>query len=170
MTITIWWRERLNKGEPLHSTEGMLPGVHTRFRSGQGPNGWPHAVAKQSLYEDYRAWHYSQYCKPFRETPYYQDHPEKVPVPAERHVFFSVMAPLIQPTGLASKTYPIKVGTIHEGRYVRVKKSQSFYRLASLEEHQVAFRLHTGMSLGVTIAPYDAREVALLAAEQKRLG
>lgn len=170
MTALLYWRGRLQAGEPLHHQAERPQGADVRFRSGQGPNGWPHALAKQKLYDDYIWWFNAVYSKPFLDTVYYQDHPEKLPKPMDRLAFFSVMQPLVNPLDTEPRTYPVKVQTFFEGKYLAVKRSRSFYRLASLEEHKVAFSLHTGIPVGHAIGVYDAREVAFLAAEQKRIG
>lgn len=162
MTVLIWWRDRLNVGEPLHDQATRTQGADVRFRQGQGPNGWPNAVSKQRLYDDYLWWFDASYLKPFRDVPFYVDNPTKLPSACDRLAFFSLMQPLIVPTGLAARTYPVKVNVQHEGRLIPVKRSRSFYRLALLEDHRVAFVLHSGMRLTDATPHYDAAEIALL--------
>lgn len=169
MTVLLWWKQRLQVGEPVHHQELRAKGADVRFRDGGGPNGWPSAVCKQKLYDDYLWWHDSVYSRPFKDSPFYADNPDKMPRATERLAFFSTMQPLIAPTGLEPRTYPVKVQTFHEGRMLKVKRSRSFYRLVSLEEHRMAFSLHTGLRLSDATEIYDAREVALLAEEQKRI-
>ena len=169
MTVLLWWKERLNAGEPLHNQETRPVGVDVRFSDRIGPYGWPNAVAKQALYDDYVWWHTTVYIKPFNDSPYYSDNPDKIPKPADRLAFFSAMQPLIAPTNLESSTYPVKVSVQHEGRIVKVKKSRAFYRLVDLEAHRVAFMTHTGLRLSDATPIYDAREIELLAKEQKRI-
>lgn len=153
MTALVYWRGRLQAGEPIHHQAATAKGADVRFLANQGPNGWPNALNKQSLYADYLWWFETVYLQAFREAPYYRDNPGRMPKPMDRLPFFSVMGPIVNPLGTADRTYPVKVNIIHEGRSLKIKRSRSFYRLPPLDVARKTFVETTGMTLDVQDNP-----------------
>jgi len=167
MTALIYWRQRLIAGEPLHFQNTRKPGRDVRYYAGQEA-GWPRAVRKNALYQDYEWWFENTYLKPFKGSGYFSDFEDKLPKCMDRLAFYAVMLPLVNPLGLEPRAYRTVVEVLHEGRYLTLKKRSNFYRLGTIMDHKVTFEMQTGMKVDQAIPTFDAEEIRILAASVGR--
>lgn len=145
--VMVWWRERLDARVPLSATF-MIEGYNYKAREGANQDPWPVRVARQALYLDYQSW-YIKTILPQYNTPYYRDHPEKIPLYASELVFFSTMTPYlyIYDKETQVKNYHVKESRKFEGKWVTVKVRRYFIKLGSFQEHLEAFKRETGQTL-----------------------
>lgn len=145
MSVTIYWKERLVAEHPFWSDGHRAERLHLRSLAGDA-GAWPYAVARSTMYEDYKCWHYFQYCVPYTE------HCDDIPSPVDEMGFFAATAPWLYVIGRKQQVRTYSVGECN--RY--------FIRLSEWEVHVAAFELNSGLRIAVPSVYFDAAKVGLV--------
>lgn len=164
MTVALWWKSRLEAGDPIRSPRFRLAGYDVKERAVIHPTAhkWPKAVARQALYADYLCWHDEVYLLPLRDVPFFQDFPERLPEPANELRFFTTLLPFMYvfDRSYHNRNYMVQTSRQFEGRWITVKANRYFYRLVEWEAHVAAYKLETGTEISAIPSTLNEREQA----------
>lgn len=108
MSVRQWWRERLVAGVPFYHPAHVAFPRHMwyYFKNDAYVAGWPRAVHSTTLYEDYLVWFEEKYL-PSIDAPYYQDFPEKRPIPVPIHQFWNEFGEYSEKTKVFERLVPV---------------------------------------------------------------
>ena len=145
--VIAYWRERLVGHNPLRSEKLREPLFNIRLHRNQ-EGGWPRAVARQALVQDYVEWFKDVYLRSY-DTPYYVENPDRKPQHANDLEFFSTMAPFLYVVGreIQTRGYLVKIRERYQGEWITVSRRRNFVRLCTWEEHVAAFQMQVGEQL-----------------------
>lgn len=163
MSVILYWKKRLQEGNPLYAESLRIQNYNIKYRDGPR-DGWPFAVAKQGLYQDYCIWHRDEMVPTYHDVPYFRDNEDQIPVAAAELFFFTTIAPFlyIVDSKVQTRSYQVNDMVIHEGEAVHVKKGRNFVRLCTLEEHRAAYVIQTGSPVKEMIDTYDPEKYRLM--------
>jgi hypothetical protein len=161
MSVLIWWKERLAARAPLRE---FVPRYDLKPNRIDPNDTWPHSCARQALVEDYRDWHERFYLKPYREVPYYEANPDKLPQVVSDFEFFSTMVPYLYVIGKDRqvRTYQVPCKKMYDGRWMTVRVTRYFVRFAEWKEHVAAFETSTGMHIEANVLYFEEEKAKLL--------
>jgi len=149
MSAALYWKERLLTGLPFASSEMYIEGLNFKPNRKDAKSPWPHSLARSAMYSDYCRWHRASYLPDFQDEPYYVEHPEDLPSPADELGFFSTLGPWLYVVGKSRqvRSYAVVERVFQAGEWHDVRRKRYFVRLCGIEVHRAAFELYTGSEL-----------------------
>lgn len=137
MSISRWWEGRLREGFPLGQPPiKALGNYNYKLRDGVVVGGWPKAVARSALYDDYGAW-FNISCP-------------GATIKTE-HEFYVMVRPWVYfDKGKQVKNYFVMQSKLVNGTWVKVRVRRWFIRLGTYEEHCAMFFRDTGTQIAST--------------------
>lgn len=147
MSTITYWRECLINKFPLRMSSAGTAGVWVKYRKGPRTTTWPYAVARATLYEDYRVWFRESYLKQFADIEGCYGVRDRLPQPDSELSFYVAMAPWLYIVSKEEqvRSYVVPVREHLDGRWWTLKKHRNFVRLCRHEQHVAVFEMLTGL-------------------------
>lgn len=134
MSLRQWWRECLVAGMPmLHPAHQAVPRHMWPYHDQNQRRiaGWPKGIHSTTWYEDYLVWFEERYI-PSISSPYYDEFPEKRPVPLRLWEFWNEMNHYCPKKGTLMR--PIPVCEKSMDKWVNILRERNYRLIPDLSE------------------------------------